>query len=260
MSVYFERVGTAAFRPTEHVAGAWNPNEQHISPSIGLLTHLVEVDRDSRRSDGMQIARISCDIMGTVPLDTMSYEILVVRPGRTIELVEGRLLYAGRVIVAARFWLMLATDTAAISASPLPAIPAPADVPEWNGSQVWPGGYIESIFARRDESEPGRAITWLRTETDLVEDTQASTLARAVGLFDTANGVTVRAQPEDVMFPNVDLTAHLFRMPTPGWLGFDTHVSFGDTGLGLTHSILHDEVGPIGSLAQSLTVRPRRAS
>ncbi|MFN7242916.1 MAG: thioesterase family protein, partial [Dietzia cercidiphylli] len=56
--------------------------------------------------------------------------------------------------------------------------------------------------------------------------------------------------------PNIDLTAHLFREPRGEWVGFDTRVSFGPGGLGLTSSTLHDESGPIGTLAQTLTVRP----
>ena len=54
---------------------------------------------------------------------------------------------------------------------------------------------------------------------------------------------------------NVDWT--LSRLDTVGeWLGFDTTVSFGPTGLGLTSSLLHDVAGPFGTMAQSLTVRP----
>jgi Thioesterase-like superfamily len=68
----------------------------------------------------------------------------------------------------------------------------------------------------------------------------------------------VRADPGEVAFPNLDLTAHLLRAPTGDWLGFDTTVSFGATGLGVTSTVLHDEAGPLGTLAQSLTVRPRR--
>jgi hypothetical protein len=39
-------------------------------------------------------------------------------------------------------------------------------------------------------------------------------------------------------------------------VGFDTAVSIGPSGIGLTHSIIHDETGPIGAVSQSLTVRP----
>ena len=80
-------------------------------------------------------------------------------------------------------------------------------------------------------------------------------LALAVGLFDIANGMAVRESPAEVEYPNIDLTAHLVREPRGEWVGFDTRVTFGAGGLGLTHSILHDEDGPLGSLAQTLTVR-----
>jgi hypothetical protein len=33
-------------------------------------------------------------------------------------------------------------------------------------------------------------------------------------------------------------------------------VSFGAVGLGLTSTVLHDEQGPVGTMAQLLTVRP----
>lgn len=68
--------------------------------------------------------------------------------------------------------------------------------------------------------------------------------------------MTVRADPRTVAFPNVDLTAHFFTAPAGGWVGFDTTVSFGPDGLGVTNSVLHDERGPVGTLAQLLTVRP----
>ena len=60
-----------------------------------------------------------------------------------------------------------------------------------------------------------------------------------------------------MLFPNVDLTVHLLHAPRPGWLGADTTVTFGATGLGATHSILHDERGPFAISIQTLTVRPR---
>jgi hypothetical protein len=58
------------------------------------------------------------------------------------------------------------------------------------------------------------------------------------------------------MFPNVDLTVHLYRRPEGPWVGLDTSVAFGPTGLGLTASVLHDRLGELGRAEQSLTVRP----
>jgi hypothetical protein len=132
----------------------------------------------------------------------------------------------------------------------------PEEVPSWDPTTVWPGGFIASVEVRRDEVEPGRAHYWVRTPVTLVADEEASRVAAVAGLLDIANGMTVRRDPRSVAFPNVDLTAHLFREPCGGWLGFDTTVSFGADGLGLTSSVVHDEVGPVGTSAQLLTVRP----
>jgi len=253
---YFKREGEHVFHPTRHVSGAWNTDEQHIAPSIGLLTHVVERDRDRRRDDGLVIARLSFDILGTLPVDRVETSVQVVRPGRTIELVEATLVHDDRPAVRMRAWLMREGDTAALAGSPFPPIPAPEEMPVWDPTSVWAGGFIATAEVRRIASEPGRATYWVRTPHDLVEGEPISEVARAATLFDIANGMAVRARPEDVAFPNVDLTAHLFARPRGDWIGFDTTVSFGPTGLGLTSSVIHDRHGPVGTVDQMLTVRP----
>ncbi|WP_430331088.1 thioesterase family protein [Rhodococcus sp. ACT016] len=253
---YFKRESEHVFHPTQHVSGAWNLDEQHIAPTIGLLTHVVERDRDRRRDDGLVIARLSYDILGTLPLDRVETSVTVLRPGRTIELVEATLVHDGRPAVRMRAWLMGEGDTAALAGSAFPRIPAPDEMPAWDPTTVWGGGFIATADVRRVESEPGRATYWVRTPHDLVEGEEISAVARAATVFDIANGMAVRARPEDVAFPNVDLTAHLFTRPRGEWVGFDTSVSFGPTGLGLTSSVIHDQHGPVGTLNQILTVRP----
>ncbi|MCQ9385283.1 thioesterase family protein [Brevibacterium sp. 50QC2O2] len=276
MSFYFTRTGDDAYRATELVAGAWNPDEQHISPVLGLLVHLLETDHAARREASgaprLQLGRISADIFGVVPVDEFTYDLRVLRPGRSIELAEAELRYGGRTIVLLRAWFVQAADTAGLAGSPFVPIPSVDETPEFDSTTVWPGAYIASFEARRTQVEPGHAHFWLRTPVDLVDDARASALARAAGLFDTANGMTVRRDPREVAFPNVELTASLFRQPfAPAagtgpdtqkpsrespWLGFNTRVSFGPTGLGLTSSVLHDQDGPFGTLNQTLTVRP----
>ncbi|HLS33738.1 MAG TPA: thioesterase family protein, partial [Brevibacterium sp.] len=72
---------------------------------------------------------------------------------------------------------------------------------------------------------------------------------------DGMNGFAVREDPQRVFFPNVDLTLHLMRQPVPGPVGADIDVAFGDSGIGVTHGVFHDERGPVAHGAQSLTVR-----
>lgn len=254
---YFERTGDRTFLATEHVGGAWDTATQHIAPALGLLAHAVELDRDRRGSVGLAVTRLSYDILGVLPVDEVEVDVEVLRPGRTIELVEARMRHGDRDAVRMRAWLLERRDTTAVEASALPAIPPPDAMPAWDPSSVWPGGFIETAEVRREQVEPGRASFWVRTPLPLVRDEPVSCLARTVGLLDIANGMTVRADPREVAFPNVDLTVHLFVEPRGEWVGFDTTVSFGPDGLGLTSSVIHDEHGPIGVSAQLLTVRPR---
>ena len=262
---YFERVGSAAFQATAHVGGAWATHEQHIAPALGLLVHAVEHDRDVRREDPLVIGRLSFDILGTIPVDVVETEVRVLRPGRTVELVEATLSHAGRAAVLARAWLLRPGDTASLAGTALPPIPPPDEVPTWDATGVWPGGFIASVEVRRRQLEAGRAAFWVRTPVPLIAGEDVSGLASAGGLLDIANGMTVRVSPGEAAFPNLDLTAHLFRPPGGfrerggDWLGFDTTVSFGPDGVGLTSSVLHDVGGPFGTMAQILTVRPRAA-
>ncbi|MGZ0152372.1 thioesterase family protein [Kribbella sp. WER1] len=253
---YFERVDDAAYRATKHVGGAWDTATQHIAPALGLLAHVVERDRDARRADGLVIGRLSYDILGTIAIDVMQARVRVLRPGRTVELVEAALSHGGRDAVLLRAWLLRPGDTAALQGTSYPRITPVDEMAPWDPSSIWPGGFIESAEVRREQREPGRAAFWVRTPVRLIDDEDVSPLARAAGLFDIANGMTVRADPRQVAFPNVDLTAHLFAEPRGEWIGFDTTVTFGAIGVGLTNSVLHDTDGPIGTLAQILTLRP----
>ncbi|MXG91135.1 acyl-CoA thioesterase domain-containing protein [Nocardioides flavescens] len=261
---YFHRTGVATYLPGPEVGGAWRADEQHIAPALGLLAHVVERDHLARRGeDRLVTARLSYDIWGTVPIEEVATAVRVVRAGRTVELVEAELRSAGdtsRTVATLRTWLVRRDDTGSIAAAPYDAVPGPDDTPAWDPTTVWPGGFIESVEVRREQVEPGRAVFWVRTPVPLLSGLEpgerVSTLAARAGLLDIVNGMTVRADPALVAFPNVDLTAHLLRESEGEWLGFDTRVAFGPTGAGVTSAVLHDETGPLGTVAQALTVRP----
>lgn len=264
MDSYFTRTGPAQYTATHLTSGAWNPEEQHISPALGLITHLIETDRDTRRSDGLVIGRLSFDIFGVVPIGAFDYEVRIIRPGRTIELVEATLAHAGRTIVSTRAWLMAPGDSSQVAGSALSRLGPRDRMTPYSPASDWQGDYLGTYEGYREQHEPGRAQLWQRTHAQLIDDTEASPLARAAGMFDVANGLTVRHNPAQVAFPNVDLTVHYFRQPEfahvphgpSDWQGYDVTVTFGPGGLGLTHSVVHDARGPYASVAQCLTVRP----
>jgi hypothetical protein len=252
---YFRRTDATTFEPTAQVGGAWNTAEQHVAPTFGLLAHLVEADRVARGRHDLAVTRLSYDIWGPYPLATMTTAVRVLRPGRGVELVEAETWCGGRRSVTLRAWLAAGGDTSDLAAGAPASVPGPQDVPAWDPTTDWPGGFVASIEVRRDLVEPGRGVVWVRTDVPLLDDEDVSPLARTAGLLDVANGMSVRADPRQVAFPNLDLAAHLHRQPDGGWLGLDTSVTFGAGGAGLTAAVLHDVSGAFGSLAQSLVVR-----
>ena len=258
MSSYFLRLSETTFTPTEHVGGAWNEDEQHVSPLFGLLAHIVQTDHAHRRPDApLVLARASYDILGVIPMAEFDVETRVVRPGRTIELVEATLSQNGRSALTLRAWMLQAGDTAALAGSPLPVMPGRAEVDGPGFDEVWPGGAVRSVEMRRQRLEAGRARCWLRPRVPILADEQISARARLLGATDFANGIATRVAPEEALYPNVDLTASLFREPVGEWIGLDTSVAFGADGTGLTETILNDEQGPLGTSSQTLTIRPR---
>ncbi|MFC4335978.1 thioesterase family protein [Salininema proteolyticum] len=256
---YFVRLGENAYRPTELTSGAWNPAEQHISPMNGLITHAVERYIAERGPDGMEIGRISIDILGVLPLDPFEITVDVVRPGRTIELLEATVVCGGRPAVRARIWRSSVNDTEAVAGGAAEALPAPETVEPWTDlAEAWPGGYIQSLELRPTaKPRPGRTTAWITSLADLVEGEKVSDLARLTGLVDTANGVAPRVSAKQWIYPNLDLTIHYFRRPSGQWLGLDTSVVFGPGGQGVTSTALHDADGHVGFAQQTLTIRPR---
>lgn len=254
---YFTQIDDDVYEPTERVGGAWNPEEQHVCPLLGLLAQRVERDRDARRDDGLVVARLSYDILGTLRMQPIQLRTTVLRPGRSIELVEVVASQDGRDGVALRAWLMQPQDSAGVQGQAFDPMPAVDEMDGFDMTGIWGGGFIASIEARRALHGAGSAQVWARSDTRLVEGEEQSGLAAFAGMLDLANGIAVRAEPQEVLYPNIDLTAHLFRQPEGDWVGYDTRVSFGGEGVGLTETVLHDMRGPVGTSSQILTVRPR---
>ncbi len=256
-AAYFVRESLTRFRPTSHVGGGWDPNEQHIAPSIGLLAHVIEADHAASGGQ-LSLTRLSCDILGTMPLESVDVEVSVLRPGRTIQLVEARMSQGGRASVVARGWLAARYDTADVAGSALATLPPRAEMTPFDMGAHWPGGFVRSVQLWRRDVAKGRVQFWLRSDVVLIHGEAVSATAHMLRLIDVANGIAAREAPEDVLYPNLDLTVHLFRRPGGELTGLDSASSFGPDGAGLTQSVIHDESGPLGTFAQTLTVRPRR--
>lgn len=245
---------TATYRSTLHAQGAWNVGEQHMAPATGILAH--ELMGFQPRA-GVRLVRLSLDIIGFIPGGEFTVTTTMLRPGRTIELVEATMRAHGRTAIVARAWRLLTGETASIAAVEEEPLPPAQEWPAWEAGELWPGGYIASLEGHRDPaSRPGHGRVWLSNEHPMVVGEASDDVVKLLGMVDTANGVALRLSPREWLFPNVDLQIHLFRQPRGAWLGLDTIQEFSADGVGLTSSILHDAEGPFGRAEQILTVRP----
>lgn len=253
---YYRRLGGNVYESTIHAQGAWNDHEQHMAPVAGLMVRALE---QFQPREGMRLTRFSFDILGLIPAGEFSLETSVLRPGRTIELLQTELVAGGRTSVRVTAWRMLTLDTTAVQALEDEPFPSLAESESWHGLNIWPGGFIASLEGRTvDGHRPGRGRAWLRTPHGMVDGEPTSPLVRLLGLVDSANGIAARVPPGagSYMFPNVDLSVHVYREPAGEWLGLDSRVTFAGDGIGLTSSVLHDVNGPFGRSEQILTVRP----
>jgi hypothetical protein len=255
-SSYYIRAGDHLYRPTAHAGGAWNPTEVHFGPLSALIVHESDLHRAEAGAPDSRLARVSFDILGFLGSGDCEITAQTVRPGRTIELVEAVAVIDGRAAVRARAWFLGEFDTREVAGGAPESIPDPDGLLSLPMSDTWSGGFVSSLDRRPvTPAKPGRATVWLGSELDLVAGEAVSEHAEFLKLVDTANGIAIRESPRDWVFPNVDLTIHLYRAPSGRWVGLDTTVVFGETGQGVTSTVLHDRVGAVGVANQMLTVR-----
>lgn len=243
---------TAYYLSTQHAQGAWNEHEQHMAAATGVIA--FELENFAPRDD-MRIARLGCEIFGVIFAGEFSIHTQIIRAGRSIELIEATLRTQGKISIVARAWRLQTSDTTCIAGTE--DAPQAISHTPWNMAQNWGGGFINSIRACSDHRRAGSGTVWLTSDVAMVKGAPTSDFVRLMGLVDAANGVVPRLEQREIkwIFPNTDLQIHLHRAPVGQWLGLQTVQQIGSDGIGLTSSILHDELGAFGRSEQILTVR-----
>ena len=115
MDAFFEPDGDR-FVPTELTRGPWDPDAQHAGPPSALLARAIE---RCGEPEGLQVGRITLEILGPVPLQPLSVEARIARPGRSVELVEASLSGPEGEVMRARAW-RLRTRRVELQPPPVP--------------------------------------------------------------------------------------------------------------------------------------------
>ena len=176
---YYVRVGPASYRPTPAASGAWRRDEQHMAAISGLIAHQVALHEP--RPD-MQIARITFEILGVIPMVESHIEVETIRPGRTIELLEATLIIADRVIIRARAWRVAVNDTSAHAGLELTPMPSRAHCVPDREYDIWDNpGYTATIeLYAAPGGRAGRRQGWVRATRDLLHGEPAHPLGTFV--------------------------------------------------------------------------------
>jgi len=254
---FYVPLGDGRWRATVHTTGPWDVHAQHGGPPSALLSRAIQ---QCAPRDDMIIARFTCEILGAIPVGELELRARVVRPGRSVELVEAVAQAGGRDVASARAWRVLRTPGPSVPDSP----PAPPGLPDRSVQRTPPGwvdGYLSAIEWRPVRGEfgsPGPATVWARLRYPLVPDEEVSPLERVLAVADSGNGLSGQLDIAEWQFINPELTVHLHREAVGEWICLDASTTISTGGAGLARSSLCDLQGPIGVGAQSLLVTPRR--
>lgn len=256
-SAFYRPLGGGVFASTEHTAGPWSPDAQHLGPPSALLVRAFEEVPGERPS---LLARVTIEVLGPVPLTELTVRAGLVRPGRAVELLSAELTVPGRVVATASAWRIARSDTTEIVAGQADRLTSVAGLPEFHRPEGWCPGYIDAMEWRSVVGGldiPGPATAWVRQRAALVDGEQPSPLQRLFTVADSGNGLSNRLPPSRWWFINTELTVHVQREPVGEWIGLDANTIIGPHGAGTAASTLHDLDGPVAIGAQALMVRPR---
>ena len=256
------------FVPTEQARGPWDPRALHGGAPAALIATAFE--RHEPR-EGLRIARLGFELLRPVPFAPLSVEIHTIRPGRRVEELAAE-LHAdgerGRELICRASALRVAEigddvpepPADALAAGKLPGPEQAKPVRFALNPEVDEASFAASAMEMRfldDPKQLGPGRVWMRLRHPLLDDQEASPLARLAATADFGNGISASLPFEDFLFINADLHVHLHRPPRGEWIGIDARTLLHHGGTGLSESVLHDLDGPVGRGFQSLVVAPR---
>jgi hypothetical protein len=247
------------FESTDGTRSNWDPEIQHGSPPLALMTKMIE---EMAADSGLRIGRLTLDILGAIPVASVKVRTWVERPGKRISLMMAEMSAArsggaDRAVARVTAWLLAPGDTTGVATdrySPLVEGEAIAVPHGWVGAK----GYLETVSWRR-QPETGQTgnVVWLSPLVPLVDSEPTTALQRLAMVVDSANGAGAALDPEEFMFMNTDTVVHLHRLPAGENFALRARGSIGPDAIGVTTAELFDQQGFIGTCAQTLLIQRR---
>ena len=246
--------------PTQLSRGPWSPGHQHGGAATGLLVREME---QVETFQPMRLARITCDILGPVPIAELEVKTEVLRPGKRVQWVAATMICDGKPIVRSVGLFIRVEDAATPEMDLLPAPePGPLDCPDSMAELddlplMFAGGAMEIRIAsgKKNWVDPGAGRAWFRLKVPLVDGEDPTPQQRAAAAADFGNGISAPLSWFDWLFVNGDLTVNLSRLPEGEWISLDSITRLAGDGTGLTETVLGDQSAGLGVASQSLFVQ-----
>jgi hypothetical protein len=252
---FYEPLGEDRFASTPHTRGPWDPKFQHAGPPAALLGRALE--RCEPREDFV-IARTTFEILRPVPVTEVQVATRVVRPGRSVELLEGELTVDGEPVVLVRAWRVKRSTAPTVELdTPLAPRPDEAAPPPAGLDGFGYGRAVELRFAAGGWWQQRPATVWTRLRVPVVAGEEPTGVQRVLAVADSGNGVSAVLPLNEWLFINTELTVHFRREPRGEWICLDAETTIAEGGAGLARSTLSDDDGAVALGAQALLVAPR---
>ena len=247
--------------PTELARGPWSPLAQHGGAPTALLAGLLE-----RFEPGPAdfTARLNVDFMRPVPIAPLRVELVQVRSGRKVQILQGS-LFADDVEVVRATALRIRTLAEGFDditpPDPVDPLPPPGEPHRITfelarGVGFWDALEVSDVIGGFGRPGPRTAV-WMRLRKPLIAGEAPSPLQRVAAVADFANGLGMDVPRDRYSFVNPDLTIVLHRLPVGEWVALDGSSFPEGAGIGVAEGVLHDERGRVGRALQTIILERR---
>nr|WP_246591111.1 thioesterase family protein [Georgfuchsia toluolica] len=213
-----------------------------------LLCALIE---DVPTLAPMLSTRFVLNLTRPVPMVPMQWRTAILHEGKRLQILRATLIHEKREVAD------MTVVRIRISKSPTPVPLRSYPGPEQ--SQAVPRSHLPRSFELRSvpgSERPGGIAVWMRMGADLFPGQPASPLAHAMCLCDFGSSLCGPLDRSKWIYPNFDLTMHVFREPVGEWLLLDADIETAGLGMALVSGILADQQGAFGRAHQSIIITP----